>query len=279
MAGQSNNSDPNVLNKSSRQRQKKDNSKPVPITRLIPNFITLIGLVVGVSAIRFALDSKWEMSVYCILAATIIDGIDGRVARMLNASTPFGAELDSLCDMINFGLCPALIIYLWSFQQYEFRVISWAANSLFIVCMAIRLARFNATNNDEENSFLSKYFFTGVNAPCGALLALLPMIIDFGISKLLHFTFREHTLLINCYIIFVALLLPSKLSTLSTKNFHIKPKFLYLSMIVAAIIIVFTFIYTWYALTLLGILYLLSIPYTEYLARKMLLNENSRNNR
>lgn len=251
--------------------QKNDNAKLVPLTRLIPNFITLIGLVVGVSSIRLALDGKWEMSVYCIIAATIIDGIDGRVARMLNASSPFGAELDSLCDMINFGLCPAILIYLWSFQQYEFRVISWAANLLFIVCMAIRLARFNAATHDDDN-ILAKYFFMGVNAPCGALLALLPIIMDFGVSKLLHFTFRDHTLLINFYIIFIALLLPSKLSTISFKNFHIKPKFLYLSMIVAAIIIVFTFIYTWYALTILGVSYLLSIPYTEYIARKMIKN-------
>ena len=242
---------------------------PVPITRLIPNFVTLIGLVVGVSSIRFALDSNWEMSVYCIIAATVIDGLDGRIARMLNASSPFGAELDSLCDLINFGLCPALLIYIWSFQQYEFRLISWTANLLYIVCMAIRLARFN-TNMNDDSSILSKHFFTGVNAPSGALLALLPIIMDFGFSKLFGFTFRNHTLLINFYIIFIALLLPSRLSTLSSKNFHIKPKFLYLSMIAAAIIIVFTFIYTWYVLTIVGILYLLSIPYTEYLARKML---------
>lgn len=270
----------NIKNKTSyttkNSKTKNEGIKSVPIAKLIPNFITLIGLVVGISSLRFALDSKWEMSVYCILAATIIDGIDGRVARMLDASTPFGAELDSLCDMINFGLCPALLIYLWSFQQYEFRVISWAANSLYVVCMAIRLARFNVTTND-ENNILAKHFFTGVNAPCGALLALLPIIMDFGVSKLLNFSFRDNTLLINCYIILIALLLPSKLSTISSKNFHIKPKFLYLSMISAAIIIVFTFIYTWYALTILGILYLLSIPYTEYKARKILQNMHYNN--
>ena len=119
--------------------------KPVPVVKLIPNILTLIGLVIGVSSIRFALDSKWEISVYCILIATIIDGLDGRIARMLNATSHFGAELDSLCDFANFGLCPAFIIYLWSFQQYEYKVTSWAAITFFIVCMGIRLARFNAT--------------------------------------------------------------------------------------------------------------------------------------
>ena len=117
--------------------------KTVPFTKLLPNVVTLVGLVVGLSSIRFALESAWEKSVYCILIATIVDGLDGRVARMLNATSHFGAELDSLCDFINFGLCPALLLYLWSFQQYEYKIISWASIMLFVVCMAIRLARFN----------------------------------------------------------------------------------------------------------------------------------------
>jgi CDP-diacylglycerol--serine O-phosphatidyltransferase len=115
--------------------------EPVPITKLIPNILTLIGLVIGVSSVRFALDSKWEMAVYCVLIATIIDGLDGKIARMLNATSHFGAELDSLCDFVNFGLCPALLIYLWSFQQYEYKVISWASIMFFIVCMGIKARR------------------------------------------------------------------------------------------------------------------------------------------
>lgn len=246
--------------------------KSVPFSKLVPNIVTLFGLVVGVSSIRFALDSKWELSVTCILAAAIIDALDGGLARLLDASSHFGAELDSLCDLVNFGVCPALLIYLWSFQQYEFRVLSWSINLLFIVCMAIRLARFNTTIGDEK-SVLSKHFFTGVPAPAGAILALLPMVVDFGVSDIFGFVARNHTLLINMYICIIALMLPSRFSTFSAKNFRISPKYLYLSMILAGIIIVYTFIYTWYVLTIIGILYLLSIPITEFWARKMLANK------
>lgn len=236
--------------------------KAVPFYKLVPNIITLIGLVFGVSSIRLALENNWEMAVYCILAAAVIDGLDGRIARLLQASSPFGAELDSLCDLVNFGVCPAFIIYLWSYQQYEYRVISWAAILLFIVCMAIRLARFNTTASSNKD------FFTGVPAPCGALLALFPLIIDFGISDLLNIIARNHTLFIDLYIIFIALLLPSRLSTFSAKNLQINPRYLYLSMMCSAIIIILLFIYTWYTLSILSIIYLLSIPFSEYVANK-----------
>lgn len=242
----------------------------IPVTKLIPSFVTLIGLVVGVSSIRFALNEKWELAVYCIIAAAVIDGLDGRIARFLNASTHFGAELDSLCDLINFGLSPALIIYLWSCQQYEFNVFSWACNLLFVVCMSIRLARFNTHLNDTKEDVISKNFFTGVSAPLGALLILLPMIFDFDLGNLIGFELRSHTLFIDFYVIFVALLLPSRLSTFSAKNLTIPTNHLYIPMIIASIVIVFTFIYTWYSLTIFGVLYLTSIPYTEYLSRKML---------
>ena len=117
-------------------------TKPIPFIKLIPNFITLLALIVGVSSIRFGLESKWELAVYCILVAAILDGLDGRVARMLNATSPFGAELDSLCDFANFGIVPAYLIYLWSFQQYEYKLFSWVAMLLFVICMYLLLLIF-----------------------------------------------------------------------------------------------------------------------------------------
>lgn len=248
-------------------RQLKKILKPVPVVKLIPSLITLIGLIIGVSSIRFGLDNKWEIAVYCILTAAVIDGIDGGVARILNATSPFGAELDSLCDFVNFGLCPALLIYLWSFQQYEFKVTSWAAIMLFVVCMAIRLARFNVTAYKASDK--SKYFFTGVPAPGGAILALLPMIMDFDLTAKIEFNTRNHTLLINVYIVFIALLLASRFPTFSIKNLDIKPEYLSLSMIIAAIIIIITVIYPWYTIPLLAIIYLLSIPISIYVANKL----------
>lgn len=244
--------------------------EPVPIAKLVPNILTLMGLVVGVSSVRFALDSRWELSVYCILIATIIDGLDGRIARMLNATSHFGAELDSLCDFANFGLCPAIIIYLWSFQQYEYKVISWASIMFFIVCMGIRLARFNTMSLKPAESKQAKIFSTGVPAPSGAMLALLPMILDFEINSFFEeFSVRNHTLLINIYIVFIATLLASRLPTISLKNIQVKPEYLSLSMIMFAILIIATAIYPWHILPLVGLLYLLSIVYCLRIARKM----------
>ena len=220
--------------------------KPVPVAKLIPNLVTLIGLVVGVSSIRFALDSKWELSIYCVLIATIIDGLDGKIARMLNATSHFGAELDSLCDFVNFGVCPAIITYLWSFQQYEYKVISWASITFFIVCMCIRLARFNTMIFNPVESKQAMLFSTGVPAPSGAMLALIPMILDFEITTYFEdFNIRSHTLLINVYIVFIAILLASRLPTISIKNLNIKPEYLSLCMIIFAIIIIITVIYPW----------------------------------
>lgn len=244
--------------------------KPVPFTKLLPNVVTLVGLIIGVSSIRFALDSAWEKAVYCILIATVIDGLDGRVARMLNATSHFGAELDSLCDFINFGLCPAMLLYLWSFQQYEYKVISWASIMLFVVCMAIRLARFNtAIVETDKKTKEDPRFFTGVPAPCGAILALIPMILDFDVTAMVsEFSVRNYTLCINLYIVIIALLLASRLPTVSLKNIQIRPEYLSLSMIISAIVIIVAVIYPWYTLPSAAIIYILSIPICMYYAQK-----------
>lgn len=241
--------------------KKYKNTKPVPFIKMVPNFITIIGLVVGVSSIRFALDSKWEPAVYCILVAGLIDGIDGRVARILNATSPFGAELDSLCDFANFGIAPALLIYLWSFQQYEFKVLSWAAISLYIACMAIRLARFNISPG-------LKTFFTGVPAPAGALLALTPIILDFEISTAFGINVRSHTVLIDLYMVVVGLMLPSHIPTFSFKNINIKPEYLAPLMIFFSLIMICMIIYPWYLLPLLVVIYICSIPLSFIWAHK-----------
>ena len=252
-----------------RFKRKRFGLRPVPFTKLLPNIITLIGLIIGSSSIRFALDSRWEIAVYCILIATIIDGLDGGVARMLNATSHFGAELDSLCDFMNFGLCPAMLIYLWSFQQYEYKVISWASIMLFLVCMAIRLAGFNTAIVQPSEIKQDDRFLVGVPAPSGAVLALIPLILDFELSPLFgELSLRDHTLLINLYIVIIALLLPSRLPTISLKKFQVKQEYLSLSMIVSAVIIITIVIYPWHSLPLVAILYVLSIPVCMYITRK-----------
>jgi CDP-diacylglycerol--serine O-phosphatidyltransferase len=236
---------------------------------LLPNFITLLGLLVGVSAIRFGLDGRWEQAVYCILVAAIIDGVDGRVARMLNATSPFGAELDSLCDFANFGVVPACLVYLWSFQQYEYKVLSWGSILLFVVCMALRLARFNTSIVHEGLSRKSENFFTGVPAPCGALLILNPMILQFEVSSALGINIRAHTIMIDLYIAIIAFLLASRLPTFSTKNIQIKHEYLSLAMIIFTIIIINFIIYPWYLLPIISFIYIMSIPACYFVRKKL----------
>ncbi|MCC8400206.1 MAG: phosphatidylcholine/phosphatidylserine synthase [Rickettsia endosymbiont of Platyusa sonomae] len=244
-------------------------TKPIPFIKLLPNFITLLGLVIGISAIKFGLDGIWERAVYCTLVAAIIDGIDGRIARMLNATSPFGAELDSLCDFANFGVVPACLVYLWSFQQYEYKVFSWGTILLFIVCMALRLTRFNTAIFHEANNKKLEYFFTGVPAPCGALLALIPMILDFEVSGILGINIRTHTIIIGLYIVVIAFLLASRLPTFSTKNIKIKHEYLSLAMMVFAVIIISLIIYPWYLLPFIASIYILSIPICCFISKKI----------
>ena len=241
--------------------------KPLPFIKLLPNLVTLVGLAIGMSSIRFAMDGRWEAAVTCILVATFMDALDGRIARMLNATSMFGAELDSLCDFANFGIAPAFMIYLWSFQKIEYKLFAWAAVLLFIVCMAIRLARFNTTTPDDDPRV--KDYFIGVPAPVGAVLLLMPIMVDFDLSTTLGFNIRSHTLWITFYQIVIALLLPSRLPTFSLKNLHIKPEYIWASLLASGVFIISLTLYTWYVLPFLGILYLCVIPVSVKLAKKV----------
>ncbi|KAF8818729.1 CDP-alcohol phosphatidyltransferase family protein [Rickettsia endosymbiont of Cardiosporidium cionae] len=243
--------------------------KPLILYYLLPNILTILGLIIGVSAIRFGLESKWEISVYCTVIAAVIDGMDGRIARILNASSEFGAELDSLCDFVNFAISPTLIIYLWSFQQYEFKILSWLSMMIFIVCMAIRLARFNVkdTRKNTLNNKTVQIFLTGIPAPAGALLILVPMMLNFALYNV-----RKYTLFIDIYIICIGLLLASKIPTISIKHIRINRDSISTSMMITSIIIIVTIIYPWYALPVIGVVYLLTIPCCYYFKKKLILN-------
>lgn len=243
------------------RRKRKLITKPIPFIQLFPNVITLLGLIIGISSIRFSLEQKWEEAIYCILIATIIDGIDGMVARFLNATSHFGAELDSLCDLVNFGFCPAIITYLWLFDQEGIERISWGCSLFFTVCMAIRLARFNSNIGLPKTTC----FFQGVPAPSGAMLVLMPIIIKFKFLPLFNIEdLFIPSLYINIYVILIALLVASRLPTISLKKLTISPKYLTLAMIFFAINMIALYMYTWYVLPIAAILYLISIPICLY---------------
>jgi CDP-diacylglycerol--serine O-phosphatidyltransferase len=147
--------------------------KPVPIRILIPNLVTLLALCIGLTAIRMAIEGRIELAVYAIVVAAALDGIDGRLARALKATSRFGAHLDSLADFVNFGVAPALLLYVWVMD--DARSIGWLAALAFALSAALRLARFNAALEGPEMPAFTQNFFVGVPAPAGALIVLLPV--------------------------------------------------------------------------------------------------------
>ena len=183
---------------------------------VLPNAITAAALCAGLTGIRFAIDGRWEMALFAIILAGVLDGIDGRIARLLKAQSRFGAELDSLADSLSFGMAPALVLFLWSLQDLP--RFGWFASLAFAIACALRLARFNAQIDQDEQPHKSAGFLTGVPAPVGAGLAFLPMYL--WIASGVEF-FRE-PVLIAVWVTLIAGLMISNLATLSWKS--IRPR-------------------------------------------------------
>src|SRR5919206_530431 len=151
--------------------------KPVPFRVIVPNIITLIALCLGLTAIRLAFEGRYEPAVIAIVVAALLDGIDGRVARMLKGTSRFGAELDSLADFVNFGVAPALILYFWGL--HELKSAGWIAGMVFAISTGLRLARFNVMVDDPNRPPWAGNFFVGMPAPGGAISSLLPLYLQF----------------------------------------------------------------------------------------------------
>jgi len=176
---------------------------------MVPNAITSAALCAGLTGIRFAIDERWDMAVYAVILAGLLDGIDGRVARAMKAQSRFGAELDSLADSLSFGVAPALILFLWSLNDLP--RLGWFASLAFAVCCALRLARFNAAIDVEDQPHKSAGFLTGVPAPVGAGLAFLPLYLWEASGLEL---FREPAL-VGAWVAGIAFLLIANVATLS----------------------------------------------------------------
>ena len=149
-------------------------------TRIIlPNMFTLVGVCIGLSSIKFAFDGKFELSIIAILVAAIIDGLDGRIARLIKGTSPVGKELDSLTDVISFGVAPAFIMYFWSLNQLG--RVGWLICLIYVVCVALRLARFNVSSNADPS--WRDNFFEGIPSPAGGVLVLMPLVFSFSEFK------------------------------------------------------------------------------------------------
>jgi CDP-diacylglycerol---serine O-phosphatidyltransferase len=228
--------------------------RPIPVRMLVPNVITLLAICAGLTAIRLSTEGRMELAVAAIVFAALLDGIDGRVARMIKGQSKFGAELDSLADFVNFGVAPGLMLYFW--QLHELHNGGWIAAMVFAIAGGLRLARFNASIDDPNKPPFAANYFTGVPAPAGAVTALLPIYLGFlGV-------FQPPATLTALYTLLIAFLMVSRLPVFSGKSVRMRvPPELVLPVFVCVIFFIALLIgYPWYILSVGSVLYLLSLP-------------------
>lgn len=234
----------------------KQKLKEVPFRKIAPNMVTMMALCSGVTSIRYAIHDDWIKAVICIFLAALFDGLDGRVARFLKASSKFGAELDSLSDFVSFGVAPAILIYQWALQDLP--RFGWLFCLIFAMGMAMRLARFNTMLESAEQPPYWSNYFVGVPAPAAAAIALMPILItfDFPATEAL---FRTHTF---CSILMptVAFLMVSKIPTISLKKTKVHTCMFLPLMLLVVLFINFMLSQPWLTLGVLTIFYIISIP-------------------
>ena len=220
---------------------------------LLPNILTLAGVCLGISSIKFSIDGNFIVAVTLILFAAILDALDGRIARLIKGTSEFGKELDSLTDFVSFGIAPVFILYFWELKNYG--KLGWAITLIYSVCCVLRLARFNLTKIDEMNEW--KYnFFEGIPSPAGGLLILMPLIYE-----LTNLSIGIDMKKITPYLtIVIAILLVSKIPTLAFKKISISPKGTVFLLLGIGVIFIALLFYTLETLLIFGIFYLASIP-------------------
>ena len=231
--------------------------RAIPVRTLVPNVITLLALCAGLTAIRFAAEGTLEWAVYAIVFAAVLDGIDGRVARLLKGTSRFGAELDSLADFVNFGVAPALTLYFWTL--HEIKSAGWIAAMVFAIAAGLRLARFNVMMDDPNRPVWAGKFFTGMPAPAGAITVLLPLYVQFlGVPRL---SFMAPVTL--AYALAIAFLMVSRLPVYSGKRIgtRVPPDLVLLTFVGVVLFFAMLISYPWEVLTIGTVLYLVSLPF------------------
>jgi CDP-diacylglycerol--serine O-phosphatidyltransferase len=232
------------------------------INRMIPNILTLLALCAGMTGIRLAIVGKFETAVAAIIVAGILDGLDGRIARLLKGTSTFGAQLDSLSDFVSFGVAPAVMLYIWTMEQ--FHGFGWAVVLIFAVCCGLRLARFN-TQLGQELPPYAHNFFTGVPAPAGAGLVMIPMFAAFEFGDTF---FRTPTF--NTFVILaVAGLMVSRVPTFALKRFHVPSEWVLPTLLGVGAMTAFLTTEPWATLLVVGVIYVGSFPFSIHRYRKL----------
>ena len=230
---------------------------------LLPNILTLAGVCLGISSIKFSFDGNYSLAVTLILLAGILDALDGRIARLIKATSEFGKELDSLTDFVSFGIAPVLILYFWELNNYG--KIGWAIALIFSVCCVLRLARFNLTKSQNLPEWKNN-FFEGVPSPAGGILILTPLIYE-----LAKFDTDFDLRFITPYLtVLIALLLVSKIPTLSLKKISISSRTTVFLLLLAGIIFIALLFFTFETLLIFSLIYIVSIPLSLFIYKNQL---------
>jgi len=258
--------------------QPKNNFKIVSDKKarmLLPNTLTLINVCIGLTSIKFALDSKFELSIIAIIFAAIFDALDGRVARLLKGTSLVGKELDSLADLISFGVAPAFIMYFWSLNNLG--KFGWLLTMIYVVCVALRLARFNVSSNSEP-SWKDNYF-EGVPSPAGGILVLMPLILSLSEINLVKV---NYDIIVPTFFILISFLLISKVPTFAFKKIAIPRRMTIFALLGIVLFFGLLLIYTFKVLVICGLIYICLIPigffnHQKIFKQKMLSDQNDEN--
>ncbi len=237
--------------------------KVLPLNSLIPNMLTTLALCAGLTSVRFALNEKWEMAVIAILAAGVLDGLDGRMARLLKGTSRFGAELDSLSDFVSFGVAPALVLFLWTLDA-GMGGIGWIIALIFTVSCGLRLARFNSMLDEEQPVWASKYF-TGIAAPAGASISLLFMVMHFYTDS----DFFRSPYLNAAWLLIMAFLMASRIPTFSIKRLRVSRRFIMPMLILVGGLAAVLASYPWELLSVIALAYMATIPFAVMSHRRL----------
>lgn len=232
--------------------------KGIPLRAVVPNAVTALALCVGLTGVRFATAGEWDSAMYAIVAAAVLDGMDGRIARALRGQTRFGAELDSLSDVIAFGVSPAIIVHLWALQQW--RGTGWVFALAYAVCMALRLARFNANIDAAEQPHKSAGFLTGVPAPAGAGLMLLPILLWLASDR--QWEWLRDPWVVAPWAALIAFLAISNIATFSWGSLRLRRHVRLEAIVAIALIGGAVLAEPWMTLSAVGVVYLALIPFS-----------------
>ncbi|ACM36049.1 MULTISPECIES: CDP-alcohol phosphatidyltransferase family protein [Rhizobium/Agrobacterium group] len=230
--------------------------REIPLRLMIPNLITVLAICAGLTGVRLAFEGRFELAVGMVLVAAFLDGIDGRIARLMKATSKFGAQMDSLADIVNFGVAPGLVLYVYILDQA--RSFGWIAALIFAISAGLRLARFNVMDERAIKAPWQNAYFVGVPAPAGALLVMLPIYLGFlGVEATPGFAFAS-----SAYTMLIAFLLISRLPVWSGKSEKKVRRDLVLPLTIAVVLYVALLMsFTWEVLSVTVIVYLLSLPF------------------